>query len=109
MITVLPVSSLAVLSLIEFLSRSAGNQLNRFCNNVFTAGIPDKKMDVIGGNRVTENAQAITLFCLKKPAEPPASISAKFQKEFLLMASVGKVPYIARYVMPACPWHGANP
>jgi hypothetical protein len=64
MITIFPESTFSLFSLVIFLSSSAGYQLNTFGNNIFF-GIDDKEVNVIRGDNVIENAQAIAFFSSK--------------------------------------------
>ena len=65
MIPIFPVGSFPALSLIEFLARPSGNQLDRFGYYVSITIIPDKKMNVIRGHGVIEHAKAVTLLASK--------------------------------------------
>jgi hypothetical protein len=67
--------------------------------------IPDKKMNMIGGDCVIEDAEAMAFLCLKEPLEIPAAVSGKFQEKFFLMTSVGGMPNTPWYVMPVCSRH----
>jgi hypothetical protein len=109
MIAVFPISALPFLSQIKFLPGSSGYQLYRFGDNIPIAIIPDDKMDMIGCDCIIEHAQSKSLPRFKKPPKPTSSVSAKFQKKFLFVTTVGDMPYIAGYVMPACSWHGLYP
>jgi hypothetical protein len=60
-ITVLPVSPFALLSLIVFLSSAAGHQLHGPGNNFPAPIVDNKQMDTVGGNHIIENRQAIPL------------------------------------------------
>jgi len=54
---------------------------------------------------IVEHTKAEPLLAFEKLLEPSAHVSAKPEKELLLMAALSNVPDEARYVMSACPRH----
>jgi hypothetical protein len=62
-------------------------------------------MNVIRGAHGIEDDRPIALLRLKEPIEPALSVFAKFQQEFLLMATVGNVPCMTGQVMSTGSWH----
>jgi hypothetical protein len=58
------------------------------------------------GCRQHPHAEALLGF--EKPLEPSAPVSAKPEKELLLMTPVSNVPDVTRYVMSACPRHKSS-
>jgi hypothetical protein len=105
MVTIFPVSPVPILLLIELLSCSPRYQLDGIGDHVSVSVIPDKKMNMIGGDRIIQDAEAIALPRLKQPLEVTAAVAGKFQEEFLLMTPMGDMPNTTGYVMPVCPWH----
>ena len=65
MVAILPKCAVATFSLIEFLSRSARNQLNCSWNAFPASNIVEQEMNMIRCNHVIQDACAITLLRLK--------------------------------------------
>ncbi len=105
MITIFPVCPLPLLPLIEFLPSSSGDQLNRIGDDISSAVVSDKKVDVIGGHHIVEHTRAVPLVSLENPLQISAAVPGKLEQEFLLMAAVGDMPNIPWKVMPIRPWH----
>ena len=75
MIAVLPVGTFPLLSGVEFLTRLAGDQLDRFGNRfISVSGIIFQEVNMILGDRKIEYAESEALFRLKQPEHPPLFI-----------------------------------
>jgi hypothetical protein len=105
MIAIFPECPLAALSQIESLGRSAGNQLYGFRDDIVPAVVPDEEVNVIGGDRVIQNAQAETLPGLIKPGNPPLPVFCEFEQEFFFVAPMGNMPHVSGKEMSVCPRH----
>jgi hypothetical protein len=77
MIAVFPKCTFAVLPLIELLAGPAGDQLHGFGNNVTTAIVGHKQMNMVGSNHVIQDLQTVSYSCLIEPLEPSASVFRK--------------------------------
>jgi hypothetical protein len=104
MIAVFPESPFALLTLIEFLGSSPGNQLETLGDDIRGA-IDDKQMCMIGGSHVVENPQAKTFFGFKEPGKPAPPVLGEFQEKFLFVATMGYVPHLPRNMMSICSCH----
>jgi hypothetical protein len=105
MITIFPVSSLSILSLIEFLTRSTSRQLHGIGDHIPVAIIRDEQVNVIGCDHIIQESQPIPPPGLIKPVQIPMPILRELEKEFPLMASMGDMPDVARNVMSLCSCH----
>jgi len=103
MISILPEGTLALFSLVVLLSNSPSNELNRFRNYIL-ASISYQEMDVLCDG-VTQNDQAETLLCFKKPSNPFFTVSHELKQKLLLVTSVCDVPGIARNKITIRSWH----
>ena len=77
MVAIFPVRPFPTLPLIELLPCSSRDQLDRVRDRVPVSVVLDKKMDMVGGDRVIENAEAISLPGFKQPLEVTATVPCK--------------------------------
>jgi hypothetical protein len=59
----------------------------------------DKQMDMVCGDDIIENTEALTFLGLIKPVMPASSVFVKIEKELLSLASMGDVPDATRNIM----------
>lgn len=62
-------------------------------------------MDMVRGYHVIKDAGLKPLFGFEQPAQPAISVFHEFEEEFLLVAAMRNVPYLARKVMSISPGH----
>jgi hypothetical protein len=108
MIPIFPESPLSILPLVVFLARSSSHQLHGPGQYLVTTVVLDKKMDVIGRDRIVQYSDTIALLRFKQPCQPPPPVSGKSKKKLLLVATMGNVPNISRHVMTICSRHKAT-
>ena len=63
----------------------------------------------IGGHGIVENVQPVTLLRIEQPLKPTFPIPHEFEKEFLLMATMGDVPDLSGNVMTVGSCHPILP
>jgi hypothetical protein len=105
MIAVFPVRTFSPFPLVVFLGGSPCRQLNALGDDRSPIPVINEEMSVIRGTHVIEDDRPIALLRLKEPIEPALSVFAKFQQEFLLMATVGSVPCMTGQVMSTGSWY----
>jgi hypothetical protein len=79
MITVFPVRSFSLLPQIVLLARSPGDQLHRVGDDAWFSVVPNKKVDMVGGDGIVQHAEAVAFFCFEKPLHPPAPVPDELQ------------------------------
>jgi hypothetical protein len=109
MIAIFPLGSFSTFPHIEFLPNPPRYQLNGFGDHVSTTSVPDQEVDVVGSHRITEHAETIALFGFKNPLEIAATISGKFEEEFLFMTPMRNMPDMPWYIMSVRPCHSIRP
>ncbi len=67
--------------------------------------IPHERVDVVGYGHMVQNRHPISLPGLIQPLQIPLPIPGEFKEEFLLMGSMGDMPYIAGNKVAISPWH----
>lgn len=60
---------------------------------------------MIGSDGIVENDSSKPLPGLEKPVQPNLPVFGELQQEFLFVTTVGNMPNMAWYVIPAGSWH----
>jgi hypothetical protein len=97
-IPVFPERPFSLFPAVIFLCRFSRNQLHAL-RDYLIFSVYNEQVDVVGRDGVVENIQTKALFRLEQPLKPALPIPRKFEKELLLMASVGDVPDLPRNMM----------
>jgi hypothetical protein len=104
MIPVFPERASTLLSQIELLSDASLDELQGLWNFV-AAPIRTKQVNVIAGNDVVKDGQAVAPLCFEQPMAPSPPVSQEPQQELPLMTSVGDVPDLSRAEDTVCSRH----
>jgi hypothetical protein len=65
----------------------------------------DKQMDMVCGDDIIENTEAISFLGLIKPVMPASSVFVKIEEELLSLASMGDVPDASGDIMSVSSRH----
>jgi hypothetical protein len=98
MVPVFPKCTLAVLPAVEFLGSFSRYQLETLGDHL-SLSIYNQQMDMVAGDRVIKNIQAVALFRLKQPVQPTLPVPRELEQEFPPMAAVSNMPDLAGYMM----------
>jgi hypothetical protein len=90
-VPIFPKRAVPVFAQVVFLSRTRCNELHR-PRDFSLAAIPHEEMYVIGRCDVVQNAQSITPAGAPQPVSPATPVMLEFEKEFLPVTAVCKVP-----------------
>jgi hypothetical protein len=104
-IAIFPKSALPLFSYVVFLSSAARCELNGLWNNLAAVCVVDQEVYMIESGGIVENDSPKPLPGLEKPVEPNLPVLDEFQREFLLVTTVGNVPNMTWNVIPATSWH----
>ena len=88
MIAVFPVDTFSFFSLIVFLRRTAGNQLDWFRNGIPVTIIHNQQVNMVWSHCIIKNHQPVSFFCFKEPLRPSTPVFNEFKKELPFMASM---------------------